>query len=448
VTDPLDAFHYCQVEFAADGTAVHPEQEAGALALADDVTDLLVISHGWNNNTAEALSLYKELAGNMTAVRDAGHEPQLAARTLGLVGVIWPSKKFAGADAAPPPGAASVEHSDPTLARDLLGLADAFPAAGAATLAAAAKLVPELDHSTSARTSYADLLRSLIPHDTTSETGDSLEAFRKLDGTTLLDSLDVAALAETLAALRSMDQPGDDSGGIQAVPTGAPGDDNGGAAGFFGDAATQFASKARALMNLTTYYTMKARAGLIGQASVAPMLEKMPSTTRLHLIGHSFGARLVTSAANTLPDADRLRSISLLQGAFSHYSFSGAWSPGKAGFYRAVVSPGRVSGPMVVTHTRNDNAVGIAYAMASSLANQVASDVGGPDSLYGGLGSNGAQKTDLARNDQDLGAVGTEYDFGDRAVYNLRADTFISSHSDVRGPEVAHAVLRAVAATD
>jgi hypothetical protein len=140
--------------------------------------------------------------------------------------------------------------------------------------------------------------------------------------------------------------------------------------------------------------------------------------------------------------------ISLLQGAFSHYSFSGAWSPGKAGFYRAVVSPGRVSGPMVVTHTRNDNAVGIAYAMASSLANQVASDVGGPDSLYGGLGSNGAQKTDLARNDQDLGAVGTEYDFGDRAVYNLRADTYISSHSDVRGPEVAHAVLRAVAATD
>src|SRR6476646_9882583 len=183
-----------------------------------------------------------------------------------------------------------------------------------------------------------------------------------------------------------MDQPGDDSGGIQAVPTGAPGDDDGGAAGFFGDVATQCASKARALMNLTTYYTMKARAGLIGQASVAPMLEKMPSTTRLHLIGHSFGARLVTSAANTLPDADRVRSISLLQGAFSHYSFSGAWSPGKAGFYRAVVSPGRVSGPMVVTHARDDNAVGIAYAMASSLANQVASDVGGPDSLYGGLG--------------------------------------------------------------
>lgn len=447
MSNPLDAFHYSQIEFAADGSLVHPEQVDSALQRARDATDLVVISHGWNNTDAEATALYQQLAGSFVSVRDGGHEPALAGRVLGLVGVIWPSKKFAGAEAAPPADAASVGHSDPTLAHDLLALADAFPAQAAAQLAQAAALVPDLEHSAAAQSQYADLLRSLIPEEVKGEPGDSLKEFRALDGPDLLDSLDVAALAETLGALQSMDQPGDDSGGVQSVPSSphaSPGD--GGAAGIFGDMAAHFTSKARALMNLTTYYTMKARAGQIGESALAPILEQVSSPTTVHLIGHSFGARLVTSAANALPDTSALASVSLLQGAFSHYSFSGAWSPGKAGLYRAVVKPGKVAGPMIITHTRNDNAVGIAYAMASSLAHQIASDVGGPDSLFGGLGSNGAQKTDEARNDQDLGDVDTEYDFGNRAVYNLLADRFISGHSDVRGPEVAHAVLRAIAA--
>jgi pimeloyl-ACP methyl ester carboxylesterase len=263
-----------------------------------------------------------------------------------------------------------------------------------------------------------------------------------------MDALDVAALAETLSALRSADDSTADSGGVQSVPTGPHADlDAGGAAGVFGDMAAHFASKARALMNLTTYYTMKARAAVVGETGVAPVLSQVEDT-RVHLVGHSFGARLVTSAAQQLAVTNQLRSISLLQAAFSHYSFSAAWSPGHAGFFRKVVDPGRVAGPMIITHTRHDTAVGIAYAMASALAQQVAAEVGGPDSLYGGLGSNGAQKTAEARNDQDLGPVDTDYDFHDRAVYNLLADRFVSSHSDVRGPEVAHAVLRAVAASE
>jgi hypothetical protein len=446
MTDALDAFHYAPLQFDTTGSLVDPAQATRVHDLAGEVTDLLVISHGWNNSAADALSMYRQIAASMVADRDGGHEPALANRTLGLVGVIWPSKQFLGAAAAPPPAAASVEHADAQLPADLKSLSDAYPGSGA-TLDKAAALLPKLDGSTSAQREYADLMRSLIPDSVDAETGDSLKAFRDLDGKDLMDALDVAALAETLSALKTAGQPGDDSGGVQSVPTGAAPVDSGGAAGIFGDMASHFASKARSLMNLTTYYTMKARAGVVGEKGVTPVLEPL-SSTRIHLIGHSFGARLVTSVALELPATNPLRSISLLQGAFSHYSFSGAWEPGQAGFFRSVVAPGRVDGPMIITHTRNDTAVGIAYAMASSLAHQVASDVGGPDSLYGGLGSNGAQKTAEARNDQDLGPVGTDYSFEPHVVHNLLADKYVHEHSDVRGPEVAHAVLRAVAATD
>ena len=49
----------------------------------------------------------------------------------------------------------------------------------------------------------------------------------------------------------------------------------------------------------------------------------------------------------------------------------------------------RVAGPIIATHTVNDQAVGIAYALASRLANQVTS-FGGPEDKYGGIGRNGA----------------------------------------------------------
>ena len=50
----------------------------------------------------------------------------------------------------------------------------------------------------------------------------------------------------------------------------------------------------------------------------------LPAGKRLHLVGHSFGARLVTAAANALPAHPpfELFSLTLLQGAFSHNGLS------------------------------------------------------------------------------------------------------------------------------
>src|SRR5436189_3791 len=65
------------------------------------------------------------------------------------------------------------------------------------------------------------------------------------------------------------------------------------------------------VLNFTTYYEMKARAGNVGKNGVAKLVDKLaPQVQRIHLIGHSFGGRVVTAtAANS--STDKIKSMSL-----------------------------------------------------------------------------------------------------------------------------------------
>jgi hypothetical protein len=105
-----------------------------------------------------------------------------------------------------------------------------------------------------------------------------------------------------------------------------------------------------------------------------------------------------------------------------------------------------VSGPVVITCTRNDQAVGIAYPLASRIARQTASGLGDRNDPYGGMGRNGAQHTPEA-TDAFLLPVGQAYDLQPARLHNLNADDFIANHSDICKNEVAQAVLSAVVRT-
>jgi pimeloyl-ACP methyl ester carboxylesterase len=169
------------------------------------------------------------------------------------------------------------------------------------------------------------------------------------------------------------------------------------------------------------------------------------SDLRIHLVGHSFGGRLVSAAASQLPK-DTLSSMTLLQAAFSHYGFAAEWSPGQAGGFRSAIANGAVAGPIAITHTANDRAVGIAYAIASRIAGQNASAVGDANDTYGGIGRNGAQKTTEAIFAELLDVGGT-YAWNDHVLHNLQADAFIKDHSDVKGEQVAYAILSVIASS-
>jgi subtilisin family serine protease len=147
-----------------------------------------------------------------------------------------------------------------------------------------------------------------------------------------------------------------------------------------------------------------------------------------------------------LPPGTQNVTLSLLQAAFSHNGLAHDFDKaGHDGAFRSLLSEQRASGPIIITHTKNDKAVGIAYPLASRISRDNATAMGDENDPYGGMGRNGAQHTsEVDPSLTTLEAVGFPYSFQTRKVYNLRADRFISDHSDVSGPQVVYAVLHAM----
>jgi predicted alpha/beta hydrolase family esterase len=427
---------YITAPFEMDGRLLAP------VTVPAGTTDIIVMSHGWNNDRADAESLYAALFNSFSQV---GQPNDFDARRLAIVGVIWPSKRFdemvasvADQNAA---GAASVHsqesvQSQRMLEEKLASMETLFTsAAQKATLAELRKLIPDLEDKTTARRAFIDKLRTIVdPSHADGEDASSI--FFKEDGEDVMEALkiDEADLDDRLTS----------DGGSASLPLGIgtvkPATTTGaeGAAGFLGF-LSGFKSAAMNALNFTTYYEMKSRAGRVGKDGVAPLIDQLSETVPgVHLVGHSFGGRVVASAAAN-SSTDRLRSMSLLQTAFSHNGFSKSMN----GFFRSVVDSRRIAGPIIVTHTPNDKAVGIAYPLASRLASQTAAARGDAGDKYGGLGRNGAQKMEPnevnATHTKMLPSDGV-YQFEPKQFYNLESSPYVKGHSDITGKEVAHAV--------
>ncbi len=112
-----------------------------------------------------------------------------------------------------------------------------------------------------------------------------------------------------------------------------------------------------------SFWVMKRRAGEVGERfgreCVAPLWRSLSRPPRLHLVGHSFGAKLVTSIA--LGGA-RPESVTLLLAAFSAFAFAPEIpSFDRPGFYHRVLAERRLAGPIVVLRSDHDTALGTFY---------------------------------------------------------------------------------------
>ncbi|NUR62179.1 MAG: hypothetical protein HOV87_26495 [Catenulispora sp.] len=361
----LNGFPYAELSFGADGATSDPAQGgvAPALALDADVSDLLVLSHGWNDDAPAARSVYDGLTAAMARCGDA--PPGLA-----VLGLLWPAKRY---DAAPSVAA--------TVAADPTGhAAAAFVAGVRSQVGADLGTIP-------AAPGWAD-------------PGDQQEAFFGMD---------------PHALLRRFDSIEDGIAGV---------------------------------LNLATYYEMKARSGAVGRglAGVLTAIRAARPYLRLHLAGHSFGARVMASAlaaAAPLP----VSSATLIQGAFSHYGLAQHWDGVHDGLFRPALTGDRLTGPMVVTYSHHDEALGIAYALASRLADQPDSalgPIGGPHDHFGALGANGALATPESVWAPMTGFGGQAYAFTAGAVNNLESSAYILSHTAISCTEVGMAILGAI----
>ncbi len=214
-----------------------------------------------------------------------------------------------------------------------------------------------------------------------------------------------------------------------------------------------------------SFWTMKKRARSCGEIRghrlVAAIRTAGGDTVRIHLMGHSFGCIVVSSMLRGTEVAHPLRvsSAFLVQGALSLWSFAAELPGGAAtlGWFRPVLDRNRISGPVVVTTSRFDRAVGSIYPVAAGAAGQVAYDLASIADLptYGALGTFGARGAGLSPQARTLvlGDVKSDHALAPGGNYNVNGDAVIRSggglsgaRSDIAHPEVVHLFWNAVLA--
>lgn len=411
--------------------------------LPPDITDVVIASHGWNNDAGEAQALYDELFGNISMT--AQNLTSFPHNKVAVIGVFWPSKKFnfANADQAKIPGApgpaAAIGGPAPGSAKVAVALADLRNAF--ADESHKQQLVEDVAQLAAARnnepvgTKLVNTLRKLLEEPDSNLLG--------TDAAVLFKSPTQPLALYEAAKQGIVLQGGGNGTGLQSPAAGV--------GGLLGNVDDAFEN----LLNVTSYYQMKNRAGKVGANGVAKLIDDLaalPATTRIHLVGHSFGGRLVAAAAKAATATGKLHSMTLLQAAFSHNGFSAGGAVGNVevpeGYFRSVIAENRITGPILITYSRHDHAVGKAYAIASRLSNESAAGLGGGDDPYGGMGANGAQRLGATAVSDQVNALAarlTPYQWEMGKVHNLNSDQYISDHGAVRGEQVAWAIATAMA---
>ncbi|MFD0377243.1 serine-threonine protein kinase [Streptomyces sp. NPDC127112] len=365
---------YQELTFDAQGD-VDP---AGRAAVARmEATDLLVFAHGWNSERSTATRLYDRFFAPFPGLVGPGVR-------LGYVGVVWPSIRFSDEPIPDfdPPGALAEAAAGPALDAATRAALGGFWPGREPELDRIAALLEERPESEAAFAEFGALVRELAG---VGPAGPAAGAAPGEAGVPDLFVLEPVAVCRALTA--ALAQAGAAAGeGVRGAWTG-PGL-------TAGEGLRALWSGAKELLRQATYYEMKKRAGVVGEHGLGPLLTDLAGrrpALRFHLIGHSFGARVVSFSLRAVPPGARhVKSLTLLQGAFSHYAFSDRLphSPGRGGVLGGL--QGRVDGPVVACHSSHDSALGVFYPLASRMAGDSAGLVGFDD-RWGALGHDGVQ---------------------------------------------------------
>lgn len=436
MAETVAGFPFWLLAFDENG---QPKRPSDLDAFVDEVksqnlSDLFIFSHGWNNDPAIARSLYERFFTEIRKVLDDPNLPRRREATIGVTGIIWPSILWPDNDFGDQSGgAASLDSEQP-----------------------AADLTDELKKvylSPSEQQAVEELTNML---DRRERNQDALLEFRAK-----LNQLMQGTAAEqpSYDNLEQQSTQVSDDQWLEALDALADqetsSDDAGGAAGF-GDKFKRLWNGAKAALRATTYWTMKNRAGIVGKTGLGPLLGRLHEAVpdlKIHLLGHSFGARLVSYALAGLPDLpgdskSPVKSLFLLQGAFSHFTFADPlpFDQNRKGELAGLAS--RVDGPLLTTHSLKDTAVGTAYPFASIVAGQDAADASDALFRWGAMGHDGAQSVEAAHD--NLSAPGKTYAFAAGKWLNLDGNLVIinggppsGAHSDIVHPQTAWAALSA-----
>jgi hypothetical protein len=419
--------------------------------IAEGVADLFVFSHGWGTSGDKARGLYDAM---FPMIRNAA-SGKAGIGEVGFAGIYWPSLWFPPTQATPPPAAGATQAGSGAVV----------------DLSAGTRTVSGLDIAESLRPGFADSAQQ----QTVTQIGRFIDEGETAVGSDESDAEKEQRLLQIHRLLKSLVPPApngeyEDSGETALLLTADPKTAYQAAAEAFGSAPPGSSAQsagdwfsraingAKDAVRVLSYTIMKARAGDIGRSGLGPLLAALharSSAVRVHLIGHSFGARLAAFALAGIsaPADSPVASLLLLQGAFSHWSFAHPQDNpfGSPGALNAFAD--RVHGPLVATFSVFDWAVGVWYPKASFLAQQDAqAAVAG---RWGGMGADGYQAVNPSedRAMPDSGSIdygftaGTFYRVNAASVINdVQGELFAGAHSDIRKPAVAELAVETAAA--
>lgn len=410
---------YYVVPFDADGLCTGPQTRQHLVDAASGYSDIFLFSHGWNNDWTTATGRYESFIRGVQALRREHHLPMPAGYKPLLVGIFWPSQALAWFDSEVGPGFAG---GDPVRQDQAAGLdqgvlrdvAQALPAARRERFYALAQ-ADRVDAAEARE--LAEMLAAATRADDEGARGDAPSA------------------TDLLVAAQSIEAPAPDlnqvgiSDGVAADPQAAIG---------LGDLASKL--DPRNLLKPFTVWQMKDRAGVVGHRGVAPLLQALldGSQARIHLLGHSFGCKVVMTALCTPASLSRpVESALLLQPAISQYAFADAVPDRdqvKGGF---ALAPERVRRAIVATYSDNDVALTKLFHLAVRRSDdrgelQFAGE-GSTPSRYAAMGGFGPQASGARFTSiQDPGG---DYDFGDGTrILAVNGTRTISGHGDISNP--------------
>jgi hypothetical protein len=411
----------------------HTEADLIGRIRAGGVDDLVILSHGWDNDEAAASCLYEGWFNLLAAQIEPG-------RVVGFVGVRWPSQLWSDEpipdfDHSPrlDGGGAAIEESPevptgpPTIdAAQLADLKAMFPAGSTQldTIAAALAQPPTRER---AREIFSTMRDFSIA--TTTGFNDGEDDPSPVPGMLSAEQNPVDVFTRFSDAL---------------AKSGVDFDDVGAGAADLGDVAGKVWHGAKETMRQLSYWMMKNRAGSVGRNGLGPVIDRLVLQfpgLRIHLIGHSFGARVVAFALDGIPDIQPspVKAVTLLQGAFSRFTFTDQL-PFRDGAGALAGRLNRIDGPLVVCFSSHDRALSTFYPLASAAVGDDAAAADDPWFRWRAMGSHGA----FGEAPVVLGPVNTHYPFAVGQILNVDASEVVSkgdspsgAHSDIFHPQLA-----------
>ncbi|MEA5551840.1 hypothetical protein VB713_12875 [Anabaena cylindrica UHCC 0172] len=419
-------------------------QELLDILSSQPITDVFVMSHGWQGDVLAAKKQYQNWIAAMAAATD--DIQKLKQKRHGflplLIGLHWPSKPWGNEN---PNAPLAFDTEDDSLNRLIEEYAHQVSDTEATREALRVIFAAGFEYDTSpeqlppeVRAAYKILIHEASSSNVGKENSEWEES----------EPLNIDTDRVYEASLIEDEYTTEISFGI-------------------GDSIAKGWDKFLNVPRLLSFWKMKDLARQIGQTSGFDLLTKMQQmadgNVRFHLMGHSFGTIVVSAIiAGTNNNNQLVRpidSLALIQGAVSLWSYSAKipFRNNLQGYFYPIVRDRKVNGPIITTQSIYDHAVKNAYPAAGTLGMAKGQDIDFDVTTpkypgVGGIGIYGIQGEKLDITNIDMLSKTEVYDFQPGKIYNLESskyitvpkpDIFTGAHNAIDKPEVAHAIWSA-----